>query len=315
MASYRTHMLWNNDYQNRTISGWTDMLAEWNDSMFQGAFVETVLENLKATSNWDSGRDFPLSHFVKFLNNEPEAMKWFLYEVVSLRWMWGESRIDYVKELVQIVDLDAYFPEFPGSPQNLTVRQFLENHLNEDELEYIEMPAHQPVTTRIGNITIQIGRDGRRIITTCSNPTSVQTSNITTPQHNNTYQEEPVVSKKEKKVKEPKPASFQIRFNRASGDDDTINIYPNEENTYSIVFRDTSVGITHSYFDMDENDVQRYLSQVLRMSCIDEDPYENIQLNFPGRPQVILPFNPDSYTRELIYECVETVMENWPMNV
>ncbi len=312
MASYINAYIWNNDRQTRTISGWDEILMEWDESLYQNAFVATVLENLKATSNWDSGKDFPLTHFLRFLDYEPNAMKWFLYEVIAMRWMWGESRIDYVKELVRMIDLDSTFPVFPGSPCNTqTVRQFLTTHLNEDELEYLDMPS-QPVTTRIGNMTIQVTSDGRRIINTNSNPVSVQTSRVTTP-----LRQEPVEIKTEKKekvkkVKEPKPAQLQIRFNRKSGDDDTINIRPEEDDTYSIVFKDTSVGVTHTYFDMDEIDVQTYLSQVFRISCLDQDPYDNIQLNFPGRPQVILPFNPDSFTRDLIYDSVESIMENWP---
>jgi hypothetical protein len=315
MPSYNTAYLWDNEYQTRTISGWDQILMDWDESLCQNAFVATVLENLKATSNWDSGKDYPLSHFLRFIDYEPNAMNWFLYEVVSLRWSWGESRIDYVKDLVRMVDLDSTFPVFPSSPCNtLTVREFLTNHLNEDELEYVDMPAKQTVTTHIGNMTIQIAPDGRRIINTNSNPTSIQTSRVTTPLR---QEEEPVEIKREKvkKVKKVKPALMQIRFNRKSHDDDTINISPEVDNTYSIVFRDTSAGITHSFFDMDEMDVQLYLSQVLRMSCMDQDPYDCIQLNFPGRPQVILPFNPDSYTREIIYDSVETIMENWPVTI
>jgi hypothetical protein len=313
MATYNTVYLWDNDRQTRTISGWDDILVEWEESMYQPTFVRAILENLKAASNWDSGKDFPLSHFLRFLDYEPNAIKWFLYEVIALRWMWGESRIDYVKELVRMVDLNSTFPVFPGSPKNSkTVRQFLENHLNEDELEYVEMPNQNSIT-RIGNITIEVRNDGRRIITTNSNPASLQVSGMTTPQHKQ--------ETSQKKQKEPKPATMQIRFNRESGDDDIINIVPSGEiltsevELYNIVFKDTSVGITHRFFEMDTMGVQRYLHQVLRMSCLDEDPYQNIQLNFPGRPQVILPFNPDSYTRDLIYDCVEEIMTNWPVTV
>jgi hypothetical protein len=207
-----------------------------------------------------------------------------------------------VKDLVNIIDLDSTFPVFPGSPVNTqTVREFLQEHLNEDEQEYVDMP-----TTRIGNITIQVTSDGRRIINTNSNPVSVQHSGITTPV---------IEMKKSKKQKEPKPATLQIRFNRESGDDDIITIRPEDDNTYSIVFKDTSAGITHTLFDNDQMGVQQYLHQVIRMSCLDEDPYQSIQINFPARPQVILPFNPDSYTRDLIYDSVESIMENWPMTV
>ena len=314
LSSYITAYLWDNDRQSRTISGWDQILIEWEQSLYQSAFVATVLENLKAASNWDSGKDYPLKHFLKFFDYEPVAIKWFLYEVVALRWMWGESRIDYVKDLVKMVDIDSKFPVFPGYPKDTTIREFLNDHLNEDEKEYVEMPAAPEYTTRIGNITIRVKSDGRRIITTTENPESVQPSGMVTPQD-----EEPVMkskSKKEKKEKvkqEPRPAQLQIRFNRESGDDDIITIIPSGFDTYNIIFRDTSADVAHKQYDLVEQEVQVYLSEVLRMSGVDEDPYENIQLNFPGRPQVIIPYNPNSYTRELIYDSVESVMSNWPM--
>jgi hypothetical protein len=315
MPSYNTSYLWDNDRQSRTIGGWDELLMEWEESLYQNAFVATVLENLKATSNWDSGKDYPLSHFLRFLAYEPQAVKWFLYETVSLRWMWGESRIDYVKELVRIVDLDSTFPVFPGSPlTSQTVREFLENHLNEDELEYVEMPS---------NITIRVNSDGRRIITTNpnsanSNPTSIQPSRITTPQRQE--EPEPKVKKVNKVKKEKKStiAPLQIRFNRESEDDDIITIRPDnydEDFTYTIVFRDTSAKVTHEMYGMDEFEIQEYLSEVLRMSVVDCDPYQNIQISFPGRPQVLIPYNPDSYTRQLIYDSVESIMNNWPISV
>jgi hypothetical protein len=312
MTSYRTVYLWENEFQPRTISGWEEILMQWEESITMPAFVQTVIENLKAASNWDSGKDYPLSHFLRFIDYESVAIKWFLYEVVALRWMWGESRIDYLKDLVKMVDIDSNFPIFPGSPNDTTIRKFLNDHLNADEKEYVEMPAAPEYTTHIGNITIRINSDGRRIITTTENPESVQPSGIVTPQD-----EEPVSkSKKEKKVKQEKkvrPAQLQIRFNRESGDDDIITIVPSDFDAYNIIFRDNSVDVAHKQYDLVEEEVQVYLSEVLRMSCVDRDPYQNIQLNLPGRPQVMIPFNPDSYTRELIYDSVESVMSNWPM--
>ncbi len=326
MASYRSAYLWDDEHQPRIISGWEEILMAWDESLTMPAFVQTVIENLKAASNWDSGKDYPLSHFLKFFDYEHAAMKWFIYEVVALRWMWGESRIDYLRNLIAIVDIDSEFPFFPGAPKHMTIRQFLEEHLNADEKEYVEMPPY-PVTTRQGNMTVRIDSTGRRIITTNDNPQSVQSSGIVTPQRTaeppqppQTPQKAPkevtppAAPKKEKKQKKVNSyPSIQIRFNRESGEDDVINIRPEEDSfNYRINFTDHENDFTHTMKDMTEYDVQVYLSQIFRMSQRDQDPYQNIQVNLPGRPSVM--FKPDisSETRELIYDSVETVMVNWP---
>ncbi len=302
------------------------------------AFVEVVIENLKATSNWDSGKDYPLTHFLKFMSYEKDAIKWFLYEVVALRWMWGESRIDYVRSLVDFVDLDSYFPIFPGGNQSMTIRQFLMEHLTPEELDYIEMmPPLVPCShfkvkddnvnkndeniiyqedeniidqnteedenilnlnteddeevENMGPIKIEVNEQGRRIITTAaSNPHSVES---------------------EKKQK-PQRVGLSVRFLRESGDDDVITVKPSGKDIYKLVFHDTSVNKKHKVKNMTAQEVHMYFSEIFRMASVDADPYQSIQLDFPARPQVLLPYNIDSYTRDLVYDSIESVMKNWP---
>ena len=134
--------IWSVETQNRQVFNWESILSEWNNSLSMHPYVQTVIDNLKATSDPNSTTDFPLSHFIKFLNWERAGLTWFLYEVVSMRYMWGESRLDYVRELVAMdeIELDRGFPSFPGSPKEYrTVRRFLRDSLNAEELEVVDM--------------------------------------------------------------------------------------------------------------------------------------------------------------------------------
>lgn len=176
MSNYNSANLWDVKMMNRAIFNWRDILNTWNENLCMHPNVQIVIDNLRAASSWESGHDITIHHFLQYLNYEPEAIAWLLYEIVAMRWMWGESRIDWVKYLVSrsdILNLESGFPAFPGSPnQRQSVREFLESHLTTDELEYIEMPSTPPVTTtqRIGNMSISTITDAagntRRIIQT-----------------------------------------------------------------------------------------------------------------------------------------------------
>ena len=143
--NYNNRNLWDLFLQPVTIFGWKNILEQWDNSLVMPQKVQVVVDNLRATSDPDSTHEIPLRHFLDYLNYEEEAIMWFLYEVVTLRWTWGETRLDFVKELLRnhndCFDLDKTFPDFPGSPrQTQTVREFLQHFLNADEQQYVQIP-------------------------------------------------------------------------------------------------------------------------------------------------------------------------------
>jgi hypothetical protein len=161
--------LWNENSQLRRVFGWTDILRQWDESLNMPAYVQTVVNNLRAVSNPNTSRDYPLEHFTNFLNDEQDGLKWLLYEIITMRWMWGETRLDYLRRLVDLIeDLDSFFPNFVGSPrQTQTIREFVESNLNDDEQEFVnlmprlEAPVTRVDVTNFAPITLRFLRDGR----------------------------------------------------------------------------------------------------------------------------------------------------------
>jgi hypothetical protein len=139
-------MLWRSSNSHR-VYGWVQILNEWNATLEQAPYVETVIENIRAATNQAGDYSPRLSQFLTYVNYEQDAMKWLLYEFIAIRWLWGSIRLDYVRGVLDEIDsLDSYFPAFPGSP-SCTLRQFVESNLDEEELEYVQMmPALVPMT-------------------------------------------------------------------------------------------------------------------------------------------------------------------------
>jgi hypothetical protein len=157
--NYNQRNLWDLFLQPVTIFNWKNILEEWDNSLLMPHHIQVVVDNLRAASDSDSTHEIPFSthevplrHFMDYLNYEEEAVVWFLYEVVTLRWSWGETRLDFVKELLRnhrdCFDLESTFPDFPGSPrQSQTVREFLVAFLNTDEQNYVQIPPRRQMST------------------------------------------------------------------------------------------------------------------------------------------------------------------------
>ena len=127
-------MLWRTNNSHR-VYGWNDILNEWNATLQQAPYVETVIENIRAATNQDGNHSPRLTQFLTYVNYEQDAMKWLLYEFIAIRWLWGSIRLDYVRGVLDEIDsLDSHFPAFPGSP-TCTLRQFVVSNLDEEELE------------------------------------------------------------------------------------------------------------------------------------------------------------------------------------
>lgn len=291
--------LWNDETQNRQIFNWSNILSEWNNSLTMHPYVQTVIDNLKVTSDPNSSYDFPLSHFQKFLNWEREGLTWFIYEVVTMRYMFGgETRLDYVRDLVTMdeVHLDEGFPVFPGSPKNhRTVRQWLENNLSTEELEYVDMMPSLAPSTPVRSSTPAQAEPRAPIVVRLRNSVERDTRPVST------YgQIEIIVTKKNSKQ------DCQILIKKQD------KLF---EEHYSLSYTDKGDGFHTKSRNMTRTQILNYLSSTLRLLSVDEEPFEGVQVTLPNAPSVLLPINMDSYSRTLIYDAVEGVMDNWPVRV
>jgi hypothetical protein len=123
-------------------------------------------------------------------------------------------------------------------------------------------------------------------------------------------------------VVETKFASCQIRIIRKvdtdNPQDDIITIYKKGENEYSMSYLDPMTA-GHSGKKMllrglNKDTILTRLSQTFRIMGLDSEPFESIQLLLPSYPCVLLPVNKlDSYTRDLVYDMVESTMQKWPV--
>lgn len=279
--------LWNINSQLRRVFGWTDILASWDDSLTMHPYVQTVLDNLRSASDPVNGRDFPLEHFTNFLNEEQDGLKWLVYEIITMRWMHGEPRLDYLRRLVdRIEDLDSFFPNFVGSPrQTQTVREFVERSLTDDEQEFVNMmpplvrPAQQAYVPPVQ----------RRA------PPPAEQMDVT--------RFPPIV----------------LRFLRKSGlrdtsgkTDDVLSIYKTRVG-YNLVYNDQDSCQKTYTRDLTQEQVMQRLSNALRLVTVDDDPFDSVQLLVPNAPSILL--NPDALTssvRDLFYDTIEAAIEEWP---
>jgi len=272
--------LWNPAHpQNTRIFGWADILEEWSRTLSTSAYINAVRENLRFATEFPSSYSFPLTHFTNYLNNEQEGLKWMIYEVCAVRWMFGRVRTDYLRGLVDMVgSLDSGFPAFVGSPgEAQTIRTFLENQLTNDELDQVQM---MPRLVRLPPRLVRL-----------SPP--VATSSIRT--------------------------SITLRFIRDHDNaetDDLLKISFSNAYSYKIVFKDGKDNLKNRASNYSRQEVLQYLSNVLRLVAVDEQPYDSVQILAPNVPTVIIsPQNLSSQMRDLIYDTVETTMDHWPIAV
>lgn len=273
-------MLWNSSHQPRRIFGWSDILSKWNSTYESCEFVQTVLTNLRMSTI--GAVNYPLSHFLDFLNHEQEGIAWFLYETIDMRYKENMLRSDYVRELLDIVEnLDGYFPHFPNSP-DCTIRDFVNMHLTASERSYVQMMPP--------------------LLSFASHPSL----SPRTPSHS-------------VKVTKKVPSEITIRVMRDNTNtkkDDIIRIANKNDGTYSISYHDQESGVKTKTVSMEREDVLKYMSTTLRMMTLDTDPFVSIQFLMPNAPSVVIGINDlTSQTRDLIYDSVDGLMNHWPCHV
>lgn len=260
-------------YQTTTVFNWVDILTRWSNTFQVPHPVAVVCKNLEAAMNSNLITKPPLQHFLTYLNEEQDALKWFLYECVMRRYDTGEIRLDFLEGLVdRIEDLNSTFPVFPGSPEgHHSVRSFLNANLSDQELETVSM-----MPPLISQREVRQQQEQRRL------------------------------------AELPKITIFFIRSMERKKPDDTVNISEGPDG-YTYVYRDGETKANHVLKCLGQEDVIKRVSNTLRMLAIDADPFEKVQFTFPMMPSITVEHkNLDAYTRELIYESIETTMEDWP---
>ncbi len=337
MASthYNGHRLWRAGQQNTQVFGWKELLEEWNDSLTMPPAIQTVIDNLKAASDPLSNHNPTVNDFLRYFNWEQEGIKWFLYETIALRWMWGESRLDYVRETLNEVDaLNSTFPTFPGSNTSQTIFDFLTTHLNHSEKMYLGLLPSVAADTEEESMSDVEDGETRSVEDA---PINYLPMMRTPPRRTSSVH--PHAPSRSSRASSAYPKIPPLNFNTSyppvniilardnkKDHDDVITI--TKENTsldtcYTIKYLDkTAKGSVSNKTVRSEKVVQcltrqqvlQYLSISLRLLAEDEEPYNNVQILIPNMPVCLLPPKMDSYTRNLIYDSIEHTMNFWPVN-
>lgn len=294
-SSPNVNALWSVDSQTRRIFGWRNILQNWSETLTAPAYVTTILDNLKVASDpsYNYSYNYPVTHFLSFLNEEDEGIKWLIYEAVALRWMYGSIRTDYLAGLVDYTDVDTYFPTFVGSPgQSVTVRQFLESQLTPHELNLVGMMPRLVAPPR--PLVRTLYRTPPLSATSARAPAAPAATHTRYPE-------------------------IQLRFIRKDEskiNDDIFSIVRKEADLFDIRYNDMDAKVKQHTLGLGRTEVLKHLSYSLRLLTLDEEPFASVQLIVPGMPSILLsPKNLSSSTRDLLYDTVERTMSNWPVHV
>jgi hypothetical protein len=338
--------------QNVRVFNWRELLEDWDNSLTMNPRVQTVVDNLRAACNPDCPQDLPLSHFLTYLNDEPEALKWFLYECVAMRWMWGEVRLDYVGELMNRVDLDSTFPVFPGSTGNQrTIRQFLEDHLTPEEKRVVDLmpplvragsagqgarnylPAHRRLVVELNadenqqfasrvryapaEVQVDEDDDSDSEDSDDSDSDSDDRAGGAGDRLVGVADEDDSTEADGPQPREALPP-FLVRLIREGSpkkayQDDVIAIRPTKDpELFHVRYRDLQDKISREVY-LPLQGLRRYMSTVLRSANRDEDGFRCVQVDPPAAPSVL--FRTTSLTseiRDIIYDHLELALDFWP---
>ena len=320
--------LWLSNATHR-VFGWNELLEEWNTNLQLPAQVKRVQENLQAATDPNGTHNPRLTQFLTYLNYEQDGIAWFLYECISIRWMYGVVPLNYIRSLVdEIEDLDAQFPVFPGSPYGQTIREFVNANLNADELEEVQMlpqlvPQYDSDSYRTPTRPARADYSyAQRAPFAPLRSTRVQ---LTVPQAQSSVPQVPRVSRTlseqfaELYAAKPRKQDIQVRFIRSmnsknGSDDDVVSIAQVSEDSYNIRYNDKEASLKSKTLAVPRAAVISFLSMTLRMLSVDEEPFETIQFTLPSMPTILVsPENLTSQTRDLIYDSVEATMNYWPV--
>lgn len=284
--------LWSST-SNAVTYDWNALFEQWAARSVVPAPVKTVQVNLKAATDPQNRHNPSISQFLNFLNfpAEQEGVYWLLHEIVSSRWMFGEIRVDYVREIAKAIDIDIHFPHFPGAPDSsLTVREFLESNLSNKEFSSLHLDAAVPDAYAV---------------------------------EDNFEDEEVEEVEAEVKVNYPTTHILIIRNKDAKAMDDDITIRKTGRDSYIYRYKDTNAkmcsGETHmtcQKVNISASEVIASLRYTLNFLVIDTMPFESIQVMIPGLPSIMLnTADVTAMNRDVIYDAMEMTMRNWPVKV
>lgn len=284
--------LWSST-SNAVTYDWNALFEQWAARSVVPAPVKTVQVNLKAATDPQNRHNPSISQFLNFLNfpAEQEGVYWLLHEIVSSRWMFGEIRVDYVREIAKAIDIDIHFPHFPGAPDSsLTVREFLESNLSNKEFSSLHLDAAVPDAYAV---------------------------------EDNFEDEEVEEVEAEVKVNYPTTHILIIRNKDAKAMDDDITILKTGRDSYIYRYKDTNAkmcsGETHmtcQKVNISASEVIASLRYTLNFLVIDTMPFESIQVMIPGLPSIMLnTADVTAMNRDVIYDAMEMTMRNWPVKV
>jgi hypothetical protein len=286
--------LWSST-SNAVAYDWNALFEQWAARSVVPAPVKTVQVNLKAATDPQNRHNPSISQFLNFLNfpAEKEGAYWLLHEIVSSRWMFGEIRVDYVREIAKAIDIDIHFPHFPGAPDSsLTVREFLEANLSNKEFSSLQLDAAVPDAYAVEDTFEDEDED----------------------------EEE---DEAEVKVNYPTTHILIIRNTDAKAMDDDITILKTGRDSYTYRYKDTNAkmgsGETHmtcQKVNISASEVIASLRYTLNFLVIDTMPFESIQVMIPGLPSIMLnTTDVTAMNRDVIYDAMEMTMRNWPVRV
>lgn len=284
--------LWSST-SNAVTYDWNALFEQWAARSVVPAPIKTVQVNLKAATDPQNRHNPSISQFLNFLNfpAEQEGVYWLLHEIVSSRWMFGEIRVDYVREIAKAIDIDIHFPHFPGAPDSsLTVREFLESNLSNKEFSSLHLDAAVPDAYAV---------------------------------EDNFEDEEVEEVEAEVKVNYPTTHILIIRNKDAKAMDDDITIRKTGRDSYIYRYKDTNAkmcsGETHmtcQKVNISASEVIASLRYTLNFLVIDTMPFESIQVMIPGLPSIMLnTADVTAMNRDVIYDAMEMTMRNWPVKV
>ena len=285
--------LWSS-ISNGVAYDWNTLFEQWAARSVVPMPVKAVQINLKAATDPQNRHNPSISQFMNFLNfpAEQEGAYWFLHEIVSSRWMFGEIRIDYVREIANVIDIDIHFPHFPGAPDSsLTVREFLEANLSNKEFENLRLDRVVPDAYAVED-DLEDEDDEEEV-------------------------------EVEVEVEYPTTQILVIRKKNKESMDDSITIIKTGSDSYTYRYKDTLVNMRSGENFMkcektsiSAREVIENLRYTLNFLVIDADPFESIQVMIPGLPSIMLnTAEVTAMNRDVIYDAMEMTMRNWPVKV
>jgi hypothetical protein len=297
--------LWSSNFAV-TVFDWASLLDQWQARSVVPLPLRTVQVNLKAATNPRSAHNPPISQFLQYMNypEEKEGVYWMLHEIIAGRWMFDTFRMDYLRALVNRVDIDVAFPVFPGAPNSSqTVREFL--HSNLSVKEYATLDLMPPLLDEYEPGYEYEAEEEAEAEEVASPAAAVSSSSVAaTPE-----------------IKYPTAQILIIRDTNKPNCDDKIIVAKKGEDSYNFTYTDNmanndKASMTCLKRQINSREVITSLRYILNFLVIDNEPFQSIQVLLPGLPSIML--NTNNVTpanRDTIYDAMEMTMRNWPLKV